>query len=322
MIRTITLEAPLTSNSLLPVADGRTMSVASLAAMTAREREQLVTDEVQRAQIMAACQDIVLPGALRWLALTESASPSSPVWVSALERNARVVQIELARDALADPWQPSRMLLSRGGEISVLGAASRSWRRGDIEFDVLIREPSASTRSGGVTVVRHKLSESDRRRLWEHLTGLILSMEIESGQVDFALPGETSLPVASVGMVGPGVRASYSIDSPSADSAIVREDGMLRLDQIARTQIAEHHAWLVRRWRAEVGPPVIDRIIPVSDYDRIDGKDDLAQRARGFGRAVIAIGAGSAFAVGAVIASRSEAVRGWFGKHLSPRSAA
>lgn len=320
-IRSIQFEAPMTAFSRVGTDDGRTLSVADAAAEMARGLE--VTSDAALADRVgrAASGELVLPGADRWRSRVAAASPSSPVRVPALERNARVVEIEMARDALADPLHPSRFQTSDGLVVSVLGAASRSWRAGDVEFDVVTaRGPE-----------RFRLSDEDRRRLWRHLTGLLKHMRIRPDMVSFEgdaddrpWPGGT--PTATAAIVGVGESSAYVYSGEPAEGVRIREDGDVRLDQQVRTAVAEQAAWLIRQWRAELGPPRIGAVAGMRAYDGAGGRDDMAESASaGALAAAAAAGALAAGAAGAAVLAVSERARSGLGSllgRLSPSAGA
>lgn len=295
-IRSIQFEAPMTAISRIGTDDGRTLGVADAAAEIARGADVTSDAALVGRVVRAAAGELVLPGADRWRERVAVASPLSPVRVPALERNARVVEIEMARDALADPMHPSRFQTSDGLVVSVLGAASRSWRSGDVEFDVATaRGPE-----------RFRLSDDDRRRLWRHLTGLLKHMRIrpdmvslESEDDDRPWPGGT--PTATAAIVGVGEASAYVYSGEPAERVRIREDGDVRLDQQVRTEVAEQAAWLIRQWRAERGPPRIDAVAGMRAYDGAGGRDDMAESASP--GALAAAAAAGALAFGAAGAS-------------------
>lgn len=313
-IRRVQLEAPLTPASRVALADGSVTTVAEVLAMSPAARQEQVPDPTLRGEVERLSDGaLVLPGADRWHQRVAVARPADPVWVPALERNARMVQLELARDALSDPWSPSRVL----HDLNVLGAASQDWKGGDVAFDIQMLQPPSADGIPRFALARYQLRERDRRHLWEHLTGLVMAMEIRPGQVaasdgadGFWPAGQT--PVSTVGMVGPGVAASYAYDGDDAQSARIREDGAFRRDQQERTAVAEANATLLRRHATAAGVPYVYDLPSMDSYDQAGGCDDLALRVRRSGRLWLAAGVGTAVAVGGVAASRSDSVRRWF----------
>lgn len=300
MFRRVQFSPPMTPWSRVPMADGSVMTAREAAGVIATAPGRIGDDVLAGQVFRCARGELVLPGADRWAERVASASPAAPVMVPALDRNARVVELEVARDALADPWHPSRFMESDGVEVSVLGAASREWCGGPVEFDVFVDGAP----------VRYRLTERDRRRFWQHLTGLVRAMRLESPRVVLGDDSGGGDP-ASAGIVGPGAEAAYVYEGEPAERVWVREDGEFRADQNARTLVAEHHARLLCQWRAEVVPPSVDRIVPVEEYDAAGGIDDLAESVRsGAIATALAIGAGAAAAVGAVVVAASSSARG------------
>lgn len=318
-VRRVEFEAPLTPSSRVALSDGTTATVADVQALAPARRIELVPDAVLRGQIERLAEGtLVLPGADRWRHRVALASPANPVWVPALERNARVVELGLARDALADPWNPTRVLRAgEDDELTVLGATSQNWRKGDIAFDVQLLQPSTDGGIPTFATLTYCLSERDRRHLWLHLTGLLDAMAIQRGQVAESdgqrngpwEPGH--IPYATVGMVGLGVPASYAFGGVLAQTSVVREDGQFRRDQQIRTAVAEAHASLLRRRATTASVPVVYALPPLSDYEAAGGSDDLAQSVRRSGRVLLGVAVGGAATVGGVAAARSETARAW-----------
>lgn len=305
LIRSVQFEAPMTPLSRVGVVGGSAVTVREAAAELARGSD-VIRDPSLAAQVSrAAAGELVLPGADRWRSRVAEARPSAPVRVPALERNARVVEIEMARDALADPANPSRFHDDGGLSVSVLGAASRGWRGGAVEFDVV-------TSSG---VERFRLSEADRRRLWRHLTGLLMAMRITPDRVSLESEGDerfwpSGTPTASAGIVGVGERSAYVYGGEPADFVRIREDGEFRLDQQVRTAVAEQTAWLIRQWRSAPGLPRVGRVSTMAEYAGAGGKDDLARiPTDGALGAAAALGALAAGSVGAAVLAASERAR-------------
>lgn len=303
----IQFEAPMGATSRVRLAGGSIVPVSDLASMSDEEIERRVPDDLARDQLWRfARQQLVLPGADRWRVQVAIAKPADPMWVGALERNARVVEIEMARDALASPWHPTATTGSGADRISILGAMSGAWVSGPLEFDVWVTD-------GGIPqAVRYRLSESDRRYLWDHLTGHLLRMKISRG--DVRLGGRLRLPTATVGMVGIAVDACYAVEGADMASAYVREDGDLRRDQLDRTELAEQHAALIRRWQSAPTTPVDRLPLSVSEMRSI-GRNDLAESSSRARARWLMIGTGGlALAAGAYTAVNSKSVRGWIGR--------
>lgn len=307
MLRVVAFAAPMTLASVVDTDGGQRLPVQSLLALSPSELAAFVPDPAARALIArVGAGEVVLPGAETWKRLAARARPSEPAWVPALAWNARVVEIEAARDTLADPWAPTRTTSHGGQEIGVLGAASREWRAGDVEFTV--RAPKDVAGRVESRPAKFVLRSRDRRRMFEHMTGLVESMEIRRGMVSTGAARDAS-PVASVGIVGVGEAAAY-LNAANARAAVVREDGALRRDQWERTELSERNAELLRRWRL-YGEPVAAPSWPLRDYGAIAGADDLGESVRAGRRVLLAVGATAVAAVALGAALQSGAVRAW-----------
>ncbi len=309
MLRRVEFESPMTPSSRVELADGRVVPVEELLRFSPGALESLaLSDDVRNQVERIDAGELVLPGADRWRSLYEEARPSAPVWVPAHDRNARVVEIQMARDALADPWQPYRSARIAGDDVSVVGAVA--WQKGDAEFDVLVAPPGADA-----SAVRVRLTDADRRKLWDHLTGFLWALRIEDGDLatgEGRFGNEWRSARASIGMTGSGLRSAYVGSDPDG-SIYVREDGRFRADQQARTAVAEQYAGLLRRWRAASGPPVVRDLMPLSFYEEVGGRDDLAESVRGSGSAFWAAAAGVVALTGVWLVSRTDTVRDWLG---------
>jgi len=307
MLRLVAFAAPMTLASVVGTDGGQRLPVQSLLALSPAELAEFVPDADVRALIArVGAGEVVLPGAEEWKRLAAKARPSDPAWVPALSWNARVVEIEAARDTLADPWAPTRTASYGGQDIGVLGAAAREWRSGDVEFAV--RVPTTVGGRAETRPARYVLRSRDRRRMFEHMTGLVESMEIRRGMVSTGVVRDAS-PVASVGIVGVGVTSAY-VSAAGARTAVVREDGTLRRDQWERTELSEQNAEILRRWRL-YGEPAAAPAWPLRDYGAIAGADDLGESVRAGGRVLVAVAATAVAAVAVGAALQSRAVREW-----------
>ncbi len=211
--------------------------------------------------------------------------------VEALDWNARVAEIEFARDVLADPWGFRRVVPLDGSIVTILGAAAKTFEPGDLEILVLAGEGAVSgavsgaggprirprcergagdaaapppTSRGGTT--RITITEDARKARWRELAALSELYDIQPGQA-YLLPAPTAgrvrpagnvLAVVAIIAVAGGLAWAYSSHERSAseiERERIRTAGYVRAQNIAAEQTSILYAQQIQAAR-DTGQPV------------------------------------------------------------------
>lgn len=277
----ILIGIPITARSEVFAPMAGNVAVPSLARLPPALQVALLPDlAVRAAVISASLGDVAIPAAYRWRMADAAASPSNPVWVSAADRNSRVVEILIAMDSLAAPSRPLRLTRWGGQDMTIFGAGGDHWERGTVRVPVLDVSSPAEPREDLVV-----LTEAQRRMLWGYLGGVLVSMRLRDGSVRAVGGSSSSRSVVPPGhaLVAIGDRGhDATLDSVAgqADMYEVREDGSLRLDQRARMDAAEALAQTIRRHALQegTGPVAVDGVPSAADFDRAHEPDDMTRR--------------------------------------------